>query len=212
MSECPLCSAGVTTAYASVDGRDYLNCRECDLVWLEPQQRPAHDEELAEYLLHENDPGDAGYRRHLSKLTDRMLPLLKQEDAGLDFGCGPGPAISVMLGELGYEVSNYDPFFFDRPKLLKQRYDFITCTEVAEHFHEPARSFALLAQLLNAGGVLGMMTRLRTPDIDFAKWFYIRERSHVVFYAPRTIEWIGERNGWQVDMHLPDVVMFSDGS
>jgi SAM-dependent methyltransferase len=208
---CPLCGARDGRAYVSAGGRDYLSCAACALVWLTPEQRPDRAAELGEYLLHENDPGDAGYRKHLSKLTDRVLPLLKRGARGLDFGCGPGPAISVMLGEQGMVVADYDPFFADDREALLRWYDFVCSTEVVEHFHNPRGSFDLLAQLLKPGGVLGIMTRLRTPDIDFARWHYIAERSHVAFYAPETMQWIGYHYGWRVDIYPPDVVIFRNG-
>ncbi len=212
MGACPLCTADAVRAYVSAGGRDYLICEHCALVWLEPAQRPDRDEERAEYLLHENDPSDAGYRRHLAKLTGRMLPHLSPGERGLDFGCGPGPAISVMLGEEGLNVANYDPFFADDRAALLRRYDFVCSTEVVEHFHNPRTSFDQLARLVKPGGVLGLMTRLRTTDIDFAEWFYIRERSHVAFYAPETMQWIARQYGWMLDIHLPDVVIFRDGN
>ncbi len=34
---------------------------------------------------------------------------------GLDFGCGPGPAISVLMARAGYDMVNFDPNFFPDP-------------------------------------------------------------------------------------------------
>ena len=210
MTGCPLCRDGGVAPYVSAGGRDYLICGTCALVWLRPEQRPDRAAEVAEYLLHENDPAHAGYRRHLSKLVGRMLPLLKPGARGLDFGCGPGPALSVMLGEAGMIVADYDPFFADDRKALLRQYDFVCSTEVVEHFHAPRHSFDVLARLVKPGGVLGIMTRLRSAEIDFANWYYIQERSHVAFYAPETMEWIGRHYGWQLEVHMPDVVIFRD--
>ncbi len=219
-AHCPLCAGKQTAKFAQALSRDYLICQTCALVWVQPDQRPSLTEERAEYALHENDPADARYRKHLQKLTAPLVSRLPQNmqtgpggaRSGLDFGSGPGPAISVMLGEQGFDVANYDPAFAPDKSLLGRRYDFITCTEAAEHFHNPAREFALLARLIKPGGVIGLMTGLRLPglhavDSGFANWYYIRERSHVCFYAPQTMHWIAARHGWQAEIFSADVVI-----
>ncbi len=219
-AHCPLCTGQHTAQFAQAARRDYLICQTCALVWLQPDQRPSLTEERAEYALHENDPADARYRKHLQKLTAPLLARLPQgmktgpgsAALGLDFGSGPGPTISVMLGEQGFDVTNYDPAFAPDKSLLGRRYDFITCTEAAEHFHNPAREFALLARLLKPGGVIGLMTSLRLPgpstaETDFANWYYIRERSHVCFYAPQTMHWIAVRHGWQAEIISAELVI-----
>jgi taurine dioxygenase len=56
----------------------------------------------------------------------------------------PGPALAAMLREAGHEVALYDPFFAPDPAPLAAIYDFVTCTETAEHFHDPRAEFARL--------------------------------------------------------------------
>ena len=191
-----------------VDGRRYHRCRHCDLTFLEPSQRPSAAVERAEYDLHQNEPHDPRYRRHLAKLTGPLLRGVSPGAEGLDFGSGPGPTIAVMLGEQGYRVCNYDPFFAPDRALLERRYDFITCTETVEHFHEPAREFALFHQLLRPGGRLGIMTVMLTEGTDFQRWWYRREISHVSFYSPKTFDWLGRCHGWSSTIQPPDVVIF----
>ncbi len=205
---CPLCDSPEGQEFARVGPRHYLRCPDCDLVWLRADLRPTEAEELAEYRLHRNDPGDPGYRRHLARLTEPLVARLKPGAQGLDFGCGPGPTISVMLAEQGFEVANHDPFFADDPGALARRYDFIACSETAEHFHRPAEDFTILAGLLRPGGLLGVMTRLLTPDIDFAAWPYIREISHVSFYSPQTLTAIAARHDWSLELMPPDLALF----
>lgn len=205
---CPLCQERTTAEFAVVDGRRYQRCRHCDLTFLEPSQRPSAVAERAEYDLHQNQPHDPRYRRHLAKLTEPLLRNVPPGAEGLDFGSGPGPTIAVMLGEQGFRVWNYDPFFAPDRAVLERRYDFITCTETAEHFHEPAREFSLFQNLLRPGGQLGIMTTMLTEGIDFQSWWYRREISHVSFYSPKTFDWIGRRHGWSTTIHPPDVVIF----
>jgi len=209
---CRLCYNNDTVDFAITNNRDYLCCNTCQLVFVKQSQLPGLATERAEYRLHHNDPNDQRYRAHLAKLTTPLVAGLPKSAKGLDFGCGPGPTISVMLGEQGYEVADYDPAFFADDVLLQRQYDFISCTEVVEHFHHPARDFALLAGLLKPGGRLGVMTQLRSDEIEFESWYYAREISHVAFYSTATMAWVGERFGWWVEMLGKDVVVFETPS
>ena len=96
-------------------------------------------EEKAQYDLHENDPHDLGYRKFLSRLTDPLLAKLPPHSYGLDYGCGPGPTLSVMMHEAGHSMALHDPIYHPNPDALSRSYQFITATEVFEHLHQPAR-------------------------------------------------------------------------
>lgn len=186
----------------------YFRCETCDLTFLDPAQRPSPEEERAEYALHRNDPDDVRYRAFLQQALDPLLPRLKPEAPGLDFGCGPGPTLSLMLAEAGHPTADYDPVFRSDPAVLIRIYDFITCTEVVEHLHRPAEVFAHLDAMLAPGGFLSVMTERLTPGRDFASWRYRRQPSHVVFYSDRTMTWIAQRFGWRVGLHGPLVALF----
>ena len=74
-------------------------------------------------------------------------------DTGLDFGCGHGPASSRHAPQAdGFSnVSLYDPFFFPDTEALTRTYDFITCTETAEHFPSTLiKEFNTIDNLLDA--------------------------------------------------------------
>lgn len=146
--------------------------------------------------MHENDPEDPRYRNFLSKVSTPLLNRLQPSCVGLDFGCGPGPALAKMLSESGHEMHLYDPFFAPDPSTLKRTYDFITCTEVAEHLHQPAAEFALLDTLLRPGGWLAIMTSFQSDDADFYNWGYRQEPSHVVFYREETFRHLAKQFDW----------------
>ncbi|WP_366655486.1 class I SAM-dependent methyltransferase [Fodinicurvata sp. EGI_FJ10296] len=209
---CPLCAVGSGRHFAEVNGRRYLRCPNCLLTWLAPAQRPDADAELAEYGHHDNRPDDPGYRRFLNKAVEPLCLRLAEKGVaqadGLDFGCGPGPTLSVMMDERGHRFVDFDPFFRPDGRLLKRRYDAIACTEVAEHFHDPTREFTLLDSLLVPGGVLAVMTSILYDDDAFAGWHYIRELSHVVFYRPETMVWIATQFGWSMTAPSPTVRLF----
>src|SRR5690606_26178152 len=137
MLPCPLCGSATAGFWQEAQGRPYCRCGNCRLTFLAPGFLPSPEAEKAEYDLHENDPADPGYHRFLGRLVDRMLPLLPAGASGLDFGCGPGPAIAAMMREHGHDVVNYDPLYAPARDNLSRQYDFVTCTEAAEHFHRP---------------------------------------------------------------------------
>ena len=141
---CPVCRLDGTRAFAAVDGRRYWRCVHCEATFLDPAQYPTPARERAEYLRHRNDPADPGYRAFLARLAAPLLARLAPGAEGLDYGCGPGPALAAMLAEAGHRVSLYDPFFHPDEAALARRYDFVSCTEVVEHFHRPAAEFARL--------------------------------------------------------------------
>lgn len=191
---CPLCQHHDCSPFAQVDGRDYFRCRRCELTFLHPQQLPAADTERAHYDLHENDPDDPGYRTFLDQLAAPLCEQLTPGSDGLDFGCGPGPALARMLEERGHRMAVYDPLFSPDVTALARHYDFVTCTEVVEHFHQPAKEFELLVSLVRPGGVLAIMTSMLHDRIDFHSWHYRRDPTHVCFYRQQTFLWIA---GWQ---------------
>ena len=205
---CPICETGQAQAFQSVAGRDYWRCPQCLGTFLEPSQRPTPEAERAEYDLHHNDADDPGYRRHLMRLAEPLLARLPPGAAGLDWGCGPTPALAAWLAQAGHPMAVYDPFFAPDAAVLTRRYDFITCTEVAEHFHHPAAEFRRLASLLRPGGWLGLMTRRQTDDARFAGWHYRRDPTHVVFYRADTLHWIARQHGWSCELIGPDIALF----
>lgn len=170
--------------------------------WLDERQ------EKEVYDLHDNNPEDEGYRRFLSRLISPLLERLEPGASGLDFGCGPGPALAGMLAEAGMGMALYDPFFYPEASVLQRQYDFITCTEVVEHLHRPAETFRRLDKLLRPGGWLGVMTCFQTDDHRFANWHYRRDPTHIVFYRQSTMAWLARAYGWTLDIPAKDVALF----
>ncbi len=204
---CPVCRGRAVRPLLSVDGRDYWRCEACQARFLDPAQRPTRAAERDHYLRHDNDPDDPDYRRFLARLADPLLARLPAGAGGLDYGCGPGPALAAMLVEAGHEMALYDPFFRPDPVALRRRYDFIVCTETAEHFHRPAEEFDRLDALLKPGGWLAVMTCFQTEDARFAGWHYRRDPTHVVFYRETTLRYIAACRGWSCEVPVKDVAL-----
>ena len=191
----------------TVDDRAYWRCETCEARFLDAGHWLDGAAERDHYLTHENDPDDPGYRRFLSKLTGPLLQALKPGLHGLDYGCGPGPALAAMLREAGHGVALYDPLFRPDTAVLARAYDFITCTEVIEHLHHPAEEFDNLDRMLRPGGWLGLMTCFQTDDDRFANWRYRKDPTHVVFYRAATLAKIAEQRGWTCLIPVKDAAL-----
>lgn len=195
---CPLCGAVAGAAWPETTGR-YRHCPCCDLVFRDPSSWLDQDAERAYYGTHDNRIDDPGYRRFLSQLAEPLIERLAPGARGLDYGCGAAPALAVLLTEAGFPTVGYDPFFAPDHGQLAQRYDFISCTEVLEHLHDPLRELARMDRLLNPGGWLGLMTELRPPRDGFSRWHYHRDPTHVGFYSEAGMRWIAARFEWKID-------------
>ena len=208
---CPVCRARSAEPFLTIDGLDHWRCAACEARFLDPRQRLTAAEERAHYLHHENDPADPRYRAFLARLAEPLMVKLDAGARGLDYGCGPGPALAAMLREAGHAVALYDPFFHPNPAPLSGTYDFITCTEVAEHFHRPAEEFERFDAMLRPGGWLGVMTCFQTDDARFADWHYRKDPTHVVFYREATLRRIAAQRGWRFERPVKDVVLMRKG-
>ena len=115
---CPLCN-GNTAFFFEDERRAYQQCKKCALIFVPAEFHLMRAEEKAQYDLHENNPKDSDYRQFLSRLSDPLIRKLSPNSSGLDFGCGSGPTLSVILEEAGHQVALYDPFYKPDPTTLK---------------------------------------------------------------------------------------------
>lgn len=83
----------------------------------------------------------------------------------------------------------------------------MTCTETAEHFHDPFTEFDRMGALLRPGGLLGVMTLFQTDDAKFAGWRYRRDPTHVVFYRETTLRHIARSRGWSCEIPEKDIAL-----
>ena len=210
--QCPLCSSYDTRFIHRSDDRHgirvFYECAACDLAFVPAEYHLQESVEVERYRMHDNDPNDEGYRRFLSRLWKELAPRLRPGASGLDFGCGPGPALAHMMREDGFEVALYDPHFFPDASRIDRRYDFITCTETVEHLRDPAATFALLDTLLIPDGQLGVMTGMLEDRADFASWYYQRDPTHICFYTRKTMSRIADMRGWTADFPTQNVIIF----
>jgi SAM-dependent methyltransferase len=189
-------------------GRHYFSCDRCALVHVAREHRLARDREAAHYQTHQNSPHDPRYRAFLDRILLPLVERLPPGAEGLDFGSGPGPTLSVMFEERGFAMQIYDPFFAPDETVLARRFDFVSCSETVEHFHDPAAEFARFDRLVRPGGWLAIMTMM-TPDLaQFPHWHYPRDPTHVCFYGLDTMRWIAHTYAWQLEIPRANVALF----
>lgn len=176
--------------------RTFMHCEACDSIQLALNDLPDRKVEKKRYTAHNNDSNDDGYVRFLQPMIDVVLQEQEATNLGLDFGSGPQPVLSDILQSKGYAVSAYDPIFKNETSILDKSFDYILCCEVMEHFHNPYGAFKKLHSLLKPGGKLYCKTMLYDHDIDFDKWWYKNDITHVFFYSQKSLKYIQHAFGF----------------
>jgi len=177
----------------------YYYCKECHFAFIEDKHHVTYEEEREIYELHENSIEDESYVKYLENYIDEALTPFVKEGVGLDFGSGPEPVLAELLRKRGYEVDLYDKHYANIEGIWNKQYDFITSTEVIEHFHEPLYTLEQIVTLLKPGGYLSIMTLFLPKDLElFQNWWYRRDPTHIAFYSPETFEVIAKKLGLEV--------------
>lgn len=175
----------------------YFHCAECDLIFLNPEERLSPEAEKARYDLHDSS-GSGGHGAFLEPLLKdidshlRAANLSPQTLSVFDFGCGPTPVLAKMFAEKGYRASSYDLYYHPNQDLLRHSYHVVTSTEVWEHLYDPRKDIETLLRCLKTGGLLGVMTSAHHGEAAFHDWHYRRDPTHVTFFSARTMQWLAE--------------------
>jgi SAM-dependent methyltransferase len=186
---CPLCNS-TSTLFCEKPKHLFYKCNTCDGIFRPKDTFLTAEEEKEHYEKHNNDVFDERYQAFVSPIVNAVLHDFTAEAKGLDFGSGTGPVIAKMLTDKDYQVQNYDLFFANEPSLLKEKYDYVSCCEVMEHFHHPYQEFELLKSLLLPKGKLYCKTEVFNNQKPFENWYYKDDFTHVFIYQLKTLEWI----------------------
>jgi hypothetical protein len=214
---CPLCKKVQSSTYSSDRKRDYLLCQHCKLIYVPAEFHLTSEEEKTQYDYHINDPTDQRYRKFLSRLFIPLSTRLKANSLGLDFGCGPGPTLSIMFEEAGFNMHIFDLFYAKNDCVFDNSYQFISATEVFEHLKNPAQEIKRLLSSIESGGYLGLMTKLVDPSLlknsitsnkeKFNNWHYKNDLTHICFYSQETFLWIAKEYQLTVEFIASDVII-----
>jgi len=206
---CPLCHQIEIEIFQRDRLREYLRCPKCDLIFVPERYHLSPQEEKSRYDFHQNDPNDSRYRTFLTPLFQALEHQLQKGAHGLDFGCGPGPTLSVMFAEAGYPCSTYDLYYARNCAVFKEKYDFLTCSEAMEHFRRPRTEFERFLKVVKPGGWMGIMTQLHDEaPVPFERWHYKKDDTHICFFSRRTFQTLGETYRLHVEFHAHNVILF----
>ncbi|WP_201342423.1 methyltransferase domain-containing protein [Abyssogena phaseoliformis symbiont] len=127
---------------------------------------------------------------------------------GLDFGSGSSPTLCVMFLERGYHIDLFDKFYANDTSIFNNYYNFITLTEVAEHFDKPGFELDRLFAMLDGGGVLSIMTNMLNSDTNFEYWHYKDDPTHICFFSQMTMNYLANKWDARIKFYGDDVVLF----
>lgn len=194
-ASCPLCDSQGKVFFESSLHRFY-QCEHCLCLFRPQEDWPTRDEEQTRYLEHLNQVDDPRFQQFVAPITERVRALFEPSAKGLDFGAGHAPVITFVLQQAGYDIAAYDPLFFNQTELLNNKYDYVCSCEVVEHFHFPKQGFAQLRDLIVTAGKLFIKTYLYDESIDFARWNYKNDPTHVIIYHRDTMPYIQRTFGF----------------
>ncbi|MCK5824194.1 MAG: class I SAM-dependent methyltransferase [Ichthyobacteriaceae bacterium] len=207
-TNCPLCNSASEVFYQTKK-QTYHKCNNCNGVFADKSNLLSNADEKLRYENHNNDIEDPKYQQFVSPITSSVFRDYSAENKGLDFGAGPGPVISKVLNDKNYNIKQYDPIFHNHKELLNNTYNYIVCCEVIEHFYNPKKEFTLLDSLITKKGKLYCMTEVYNNDIDFEKWYYKNDNTHVFFYHKKSLKWIVDNTNF-VDVKIDGrLIVFS---
>ncbi len=192
---CKICAAETIALQDLQFNHTYYSCQVCEFIFLEAKYRVCPEEEKERYLEHNNTLENKGYVKMFRDFMNSALsPYQTSIEKVLDFGCGPGPVLPLLLEEKGWSVDRYDPYFFPEKIYQGRRYDLITATEVFEHLCDPLETTSLLKEHLAFNGLLAIMTLFHPLDPEqFLKWWYRRDCTHISFFTPRTFDCLAKK-------------------
>jgi len=202
MKKCKLCQSDTIKINSKTD-KIYHRCIRCDYIFLEKKFCLDVREEKNHYDNHDNNLESLGYVKMFEKLIGEFVtPVASEIKTALDFGCGEGEVLPILLERKGISCDRYDLFYFQTKVYEDKKYDLICSTEVFEHLSEPLEVFKELLSHLNKNGYLLLMTAFHPSDDEkFLKWYYIQDSTHIGFFSMRTFEYIADVLNLRVVKH-----------
>lgn len=192
---CKICGADTRNFNDTQFNVSYHYCETCEFIAKDENSLVSPEEEKKEYDLHNNSYQNEGYVNMFRDFLNRsVIDFVNNGKEALDFGSGPEPVLAKVLSdEYGYTTDIYDLYYSPERVFEGKKYDLITSTEVVEHLKNPLEYFSIFKNLLKEDGILAIMTVFHPQDDEkFCKWYYRRDKTHISFYTPKTMEYIAQ--------------------
>lgn len=218
---CILCDSDHSRVLFEKQGREFLECCDCGLVWIDPL--PTREEVETRYRTAYSSGEYAAFAsaNEMRELISehRLARVLEVVQPGrwLDVGCSTGSfvASAVAAGCVaeGLDISREAVEIAREAGLLAhhgrvedfeptQPYDAITAFDVLEHSAEPRAFVKRLRGWVRTGGYLV----LTLPDVSSVypkllmgrHWFYYWPDEHLFYFDPKTARRLLEEEGFEV--------------
>jgi len=211
MKNCKICNSEVSILEDKKTSKTYYKCFTCKYIFLDKEFYIDEIHEKSHYDKHHNNLESLGYVKMFEDLIDTFVkPLHVEMKTALDFGCGEGEVLPIVLERNNIKCDRYDLFYFPKKIYEDKKYDLIVSTEVFEHLENPLRMFKKLLLHVEDDGYLLLMTAFHPNDDDkFLKWWYIRDITHIGFFNLDTFEYLARELNLKIVKHnSKNTIMF----
>ncbi|MFO7929019.1 MAG: class I SAM-dependent methyltransferase [Candidatus Humimicrobiaceae bacterium] len=198
---CKICGSKTSKIFHKYPELKYYYCKACEFISKDERFILSPEKEYRNYNNHNNSINDPEYVDYFKKfLHSAVLKYCGSGKLGLDFGSGPSPVLAMILErDYNYNMDIYDLYYSPLKVYQGKKYDLVTSTEVTEHLKNPLSYFQIFRNCLKKEGLLSIMTLFYPNNQEqFLEWYYIRDKTHISFYTPKTMEIIGEKTGLKV--------------
>ncbi len=199
----------------------YVQCKNCGLVYMNPQIAP---ECISRFYPDDYAPhqaGSASTNKNYKKpdLPKTILDTLNSQSSILDIGCGNGEFLNrvrqfcncrvsgvdtsenaVLCAKKQYGLDVFHGEITSAP-FEEKSFDLITAWSCIEHMNNPAQALKKMFALCKPGGYLF----IKTPNYDsFAaklfkdKWYHLDCPRHLYIFSPSAITTLLEKCGFDV--------------
>lgn len=222
---CSLCSGNNIEVLFSKHQFDWVRCKNCGMVWVNPQLLPESISEIYEKIYPTKSAICGGdIVRGISKEHCKLLLGLKKMNLGnrgkiLDIGCFEGhflnsarllgwevygteiskPAVQVANKYFNLDVRLGSILDLDFPDNCM---DVVTLIDVLEHLPDPKNCLAKINKMLKSKGTLYIWT----PNFNSftrkfllgADWGGVIFPWHLQYFSPRTISLLLRKTGFKI--------------
>ncbi|MEA1891192.1 MAG: class I SAM-dependent methyltransferase [Campylobacterota bacterium] len=195
MNRCKICKSDTLMITDIKTSRNYHKCLTCEYIFLDKSFHLEEEMQKQHYDNHDNNLESLGYVKMFEELIEEFVtPYASTIETALDFGCGEGEVLSIILRKIGIKSDSYDLFYFPKKVYEGKKYDLIASTEVFEHLSDVDAVMKILLEYLNDNAYLLLMTSFHPNDDDkFFRWYYIKDMTHVGFFTLETFEYIATK-------------------
>jgi ubiquinone/menaquinone biosynthesis C-methylase UbiE len=222
---CRCCGSGNVKRRWSKAGYEFLQCSDCDLLFIHPL--PGEQELNAFYEKdfflnartgYQNYEKEQRWRKRNAGRDLELLQTFVQGGRLLDVGCATGSFLAICPDQWechGQEVSTYagkeaQKLFGDRIRIAPLKdidypansFDAVTLWETINHMTDPFDDLRKIHHALKPGGILALS--VGDAGSWLAKrmgryWYHVTPPIHAWYFTPKTFQTFFRENGFQME-------------